>query len=194
MRNEDFLVTKILIVANVIAFVVEIVLLGPSVLSGATNPSDMLKVGAMTGNQIFAKQYMPLFTSMFIHMSLIHIISNMMSLWILGRAVEPAIGSIKFLLFYVIAGLAGNLLSVKMANPNIVSAGASGAIFGIMGLEVGGLIFNKLASIGGSRSAAIQSIGEVIVLNLINSVLNPSINLWAHLGGLIAGFILAIFI
>lgn len=194
MKSENYLATKVLIVANILVFVYECIQIGPSIISGSSNPSELLSVGAMTGGQIANKQYLPLFTSMFVHLSLVHILSNMISLWILGRELEPAIGSVKFTVFYLIAGLVGNLLSVYFSNPNIVSAGASGAIFGIMGLEVGGLIFTKLMPTGVSRSLALHNIGEVVGINLINSFINPSINLWAHLGGLIAGIILSIFI
>lgn len=195
MKSKHYIATEILIILNVLVFCYETMMIGPGILSGMATPSEMLNVGAMSGSQILNyKQYLPLATSMFVHLSLIHLCSNMLSLWILGRSVEPAIGSVKFTIFYLISGLVGNLLTIKLANPSIVSAGASGAIFGIMGLDIGGLIFNKLVATGTSKSSAIQSIGEVIVLNIINSVLNPSINLSAHLGGLIAGFILAIFI
>lgn len=191
MHNQNYLATKILIILNCLMFGYEVLTLGAGALSGMTTPSELLTVGAMSGNQVLVNhQYLPLFTSMFVHLSLIHLGSNMLSLWILGRSLEPAIGSIKFTIFYLISGLCGNLLSIKMSNPNTVAGGASGAIFGIMGLILGGLLLNKISSTSASRNTAIQSIGEVIILNILNSVFNPSINLWAHLGGLLAGILL----
>lgn len=195
MKNQKCIATKILILLNCLMFVYELITIGSGLLAGMSTPSEMLSVGAMNGNQILAEhQYLPLFTSMFVHLSLIHLVSNMLSLWILGNSIESAIGSIKFTIFYLISGIVGNLLTIKLSNPNIVSAGASGAIFGIMGLCLSGLLLHKLVSNGTSQSLAIKNIVEVILLNILNSIFNPGINLWAHLGGLVSGMILGVLV
>ena len=97
----------------------------------------MLQHGAMYEPYIIENQeYYRLFTSLFLHFGISHLLNNMVLLWALGSIFEKEAGKIRFLLCYFISGIGGNLLSLywnTMHDRQIVSAGASGAIFGLMG-------------------------------------------------------------
>ncbi len=128
-----------------------------------------------------------LITSAFLHVSLAHLLVNMYSLVALGTQVETFIGKWKFLFIYFISAICGNLLSLTFSEPNIISAGASGAIFGLMGaLLYFGYHYRLYLS-----SAIKQQLIPIIILNLLIGLLIPGIDLTAHIGGLIGGYLAA---
>ncbi|WP_297074358.1 rhomboid family intramembrane serine protease [Thermococcus sp.] len=121
------------------------------------------------------------FTAMFVHVNIIHIGFNMYFLLIMGSQLERIIGSSRVAMVYLISGLAGNLLTLFLLPPNVVSAGASGALFGIAGA-----LITITGVVGGNMQMAIIN---AFVLFLINSFL-PGVNAYAHLGGLIMGMLI----
>lgn len=132
-------------------------------------------IGIATG------EYWRLLTAMFLHYGLVHLLVNMWALWVLGRYLEQALGPIRFLTLYLIAGLGGSV-AAYMFQPQSLTAGASGAIFGLfatlfvinrrLGLDNRGVIF-------------------LIVINLSMVLFVPRISLVGHLGGLIIGGLVA---
>jgi membrane associated rhomboid family serine protease len=127
-------------------------------------------------------QYYRLFTSMFLHLDFLHIASNMITLVIVGPAVEVMLGKLRFLALFLVAGIGGNVLSYLIAPFNGRSAGASGAIFGVLGAYV---VLARLQR---------KPMGPVVALIAINLVLGFTGNVeWqAHIGGLIVGSALAL--
>ena len=129
-----------------------------------------------------------LFTSMFLHGSLLHLGFNMLALWQVGALVERIFGSLRFVWLYLLAGLAGSLASV-LWNPHVNSVGASGAIFGI----IGGL----LAFIGRENSGVpptvVQdlrgSIFPFLIFNIVAGFAYPHTDNAAHIGGLAGGWL-----
>ncbi|WP_297062532.1 rhomboid family intramembrane serine protease [Thermococcus sp.] len=121
------------------------------------------------------------FTAMFVHVNIIHIGFNMYFLLVMGSQLERIIGSSRVAMVYLISGLAGNLLTLFLLPPNVVSAGASGALFGIAGA-----LITITGVVGGNMQMAIIN---AFVLFLINSFL-PGVNAYAHLGGLIMGMLI----
>jgi membrane associated rhomboid family serine protease len=122
-----------------------------------------------------------LITSAFLHYGPIHLGLNMLALYWGGRVLEHVIGSWRFLLLYLAAGLAGSAGALWLS-PNDPTVGASGAIFGIFG-----------ALLVLERRGTIQSGGQILALivrNLVISVSLPGISLGGHLGGLVAGIVL----
>ncbi len=122
-----------------------------------------------------------LITSAFLHYGPIHLGLNMLALYWGGRVLEHVIGSWRFALLYLTAGIAGSAGALWLS-PNVPTVGASGAIFGIFG-----------ALLVLERRGTIQSGGQIlalIVLNLVISVSLPGISLGGHLGGLVAGIVL----
>ncbi len=110
----------------------------------------------------------------------------MYSLKIIGNKVESFYGHLKFLIIFIYSGIIGNLLSLILLNNNIVSAGASGSIFGIMGA----LLYFALNQRTYMQDALRKEIIPIIILNLFLSF-SSGINLYAHVGGLIGGIIIS---
>jgi len=169
--------TKVLIAINVIAFVAEL-------SSGGTAISDVggsvIRRGALFGPSIsIDHEYYRLITSGFLHAGFIHIAFNMYLLWILGQMLEPALGALRFGAIYFTALLAGSL-GALLVEPNSVTVGASGAVFGLMGAA-----FVELRARGVDPFQA--GIGGLIAINLLISFVIPGIAWGGHIGGLIGG-------
>ena len=126
-----------------------------------------------------------LISAAFLHVSLIHLLVNMYSLVIIGTQVETFIGKFKFLFVYLISAICGNLLSLIFNEANIVSVGASGAIFGLMGAL---LYFGYHYRLYLSEAIKTQII-PVIVLNLLLGFMVSGVDNAAHIGGLIGGYL-----
>jgi membrane associated rhomboid family serine protease len=119
-----------------------------------------------------------LITASFLHASLLHLGFNMLGLWWFGAPVEAVLGRARFLLLYVVSGLAGSA-GALIASPHGVTVGASGALFGLLGAAVVLERFG-LFVFGGSAVA-------IIVINLAFTLLVPGVSIGGHLGGLIGG-------
>lgn len=147
----------------------------------------MLEHGAMFAPYIIERhEYYRFFTSQFLHFGIDHLMNNMVMLGALGWNLEPYIGSIKFLFIYLLSGLAGNVLSFfAHLGIGVVSAGASGAILGLMGSLVAVVIKNH----GRLQRLSKARIIFMVVLSLYFGFRTVGIDNAAHVGGLIAGFL-----
>jgi len=174
------IVTQVLIGVNVAVFVVGILIAGSEAASG--NSGRLIAEGGLSSANVAAGEWYRLVTAGFLHAGLIHVGFNMFLLWILGRMLEPAIGSGRFLLLYVTSLLAGSF-GVVIIDPGI-TVGASGAVFGLMGAAV---VAQRYAGIDPWRSG----IGPTIGINLLFTFLIPGISIGGHVGGLIGGAIAA---
>ena len=123
-------------------------------------------------------EYWRLLTSGFLHLSLMHIAVNMISLYILGTMLEPILGTARFLMIYLTSLFGGSAAVAMLAGEHTATAGASGAIYGLMGAML--VIVLKLKAPPGQVLA-------VIAINLVISVSVPGISLVGHLGGLAFG-------
>jgi membrane associated rhomboid family serine protease len=140
-------------------------------------------------------------TYMFLHGSWLHLASNMIFLWIFGDNIEGALGHFRFLLFYLLCGIAGGALQVVMT-PASESAivGASGAIAGVVAaylmLRPWAYVTVLLFGIVTARIHAFWLLGLWSVLQLVSAFLlqDTQISFWAHVGGLAAGAILVVFL
>lgn len=140
----------------------------------------LLKFGANAG--IFTKsgQYFRLFTCIFLHAGLIHIICNMYSLYVIGPQIESFYGKLKYLFIFLFSGICGSLLSLGLSLDNTVSVGASGAIFGLLGsiLYFG---YHYRVYLGNVLKSQIL---PIIFINLMIGFVVPGIDNFAHIGGL----------
>jgi membrane associated rhomboid family serine protease len=179
-------VTQTLIALNIIGFLIETAAGAP--LGGGGGGSvwthGFLFGPALTGNDPFGvgtHEYWRLVTAGFLHDGLLHIFINMVSLWFVGAALEPAIGRVNFLAVYVVSLLAGSFGALWFS-PQIPTVGASGAIFGI---------FGALIVVARARGIPIwqSGLGFVLVFNLIFSLSVRGISVGDHIGGLIGGLI-----
>lgn len=135
-------------------------------------------------------QYYRLFTAMFLHADITHLVSNMILLYFLGDIVERGLGHIKYFLLYLLAGLCGSMLSlhISLATGSVAgSLGASGAIFGMIGALLWIVIRNK----GHLETMTTPKVLFLIGYSLYEGFRGTNIDNAAHIGGLIAGFLLA---
>ncbi len=156
---------------------------------GSTNPNVLIRFGATYGPLLFAGELWRLFTAMFVHICIPHILFNGFALYSIGREVEVGYGHARFATIYLGAGLLGNVVSFLWRGVMEFSAGASGAIFGILGAELAFLLFHR-DRLGEAGRAARSQILRIIIINIIIGVTVVSINNAAHMGGLVSGFVL----
>lgn len=153
---------------------------------GSADTSTLINFGANLDILTKNGEYFRLFTCMFLHIGIMHLICNMYSLFVIGKEVERLFGKWKFLLIYVLSGICGSTLSLAFSY-NTVSAGASGAIFGLLGaLLYFGYYYRTYLGV-----VMKSSIIPVILFNLLIGFLSPGIDNAAHIGGLVAGILLA---
>jgi rhomboid protease GluP len=178
-------VTPVLVGLNVLVFVA-------MVASGLSfmDPSieGLLKWGANYGPDVTQGQWWRLLTAMFIHIGIIHIAMNMYILWGIGKLTERLFGNFGFLVLYLLAGLGGSLTSVWW-KPFTVSAGASGAVFGVYGGLLGYLLLQRHTVPKRNVSSLATSAGTFLVYNLIYSMMSARVDIAAHLGGFVTGFL-----
>lgn len=174
-------VTSLLLIVNIIVFAIM------SFTGGSENISNLIRFGAVVKSDIANGQWWRLFTASFIHIGLPHILFNMYFLYQIGPVFEGLYGSRNFLIIYILAGIMGNLVSFAFGNPSTVSAGASTSLYGLFGLALGIMLNYRGDSMLSSFGASFLS---VIAINIVYSLLSPSVGLLGHLGGLLAGVIL----
>lgn len=181
-KPKKIIITPIIIILCIIMFGINLYFDGLNALSSVSLITNLL-LGANFFPLIKAGQVWRLVTYMFNHWSIIHLLVNMYSLYIIGTQLENFIGKVKFLIVYLISGICGGLLSCVIF-PNTVSAGASGAIFGLLGslLYFG---FHYRTYLGGALKTQII---PIIIINLAIGFL-PGLNIdnACHIGGLLGG-------
>jgi membrane associated rhomboid family serine protease len=176
-----FPATYVLIAINVIVFLVEIA----SGSGGLGEQHDKLIIDfGLFGPFVAEGEWYRLVTNGFLHASLMHIGFNMLLLFFLGRLLEPALGTPRFLVLYFASLLAGSF-GALILEPNSLGVGASGAIFGLAGATF-------VIARGRGMDALAGEIGFLIVFNLIFSFVSPRISIGAHIGGLIGGILCAL--
>ena len=176
-----------LIAANVIYFLfVE--------WKGSTEDVEcMLQWGAMFKPAIVeGKQYWRLFTAMFMHFGIRHLVNNMLILFVLGDNLERALGKIRYLFFYLTCGVLANGISLLWeiwfpGSRMVVSAGASGAIFGVLG----GLLYVVGVNRGRLEDLSSRQLATMVLFSLYFGFTSTGVNNVAHVGGLVSGIVMA---
>lgn len=178
--------TILLIIVNVVVFFVL------SFQGMTENVVFMLEKGAMYVPYVLEYgEYYRIVTSTFLHFGFDHLLNNMISLGFLGWQLEQEIGKIKFLLIYFISGIAGNILSGAweiFTGEYAVSAGASGAVFGI----IGALLYVAIRNHGRIGDVTERGLLFMVVLTLYHGFTSTGVDNLAHIGGFISGFILGV--
>lgn len=146
----------------------------------------LVKYGANYGEYVKNGEVFRLISSMFLHSGFIHIFFNMYSLYVIGPKIEDFYGKWKYLFIYLLSGISGGLLSIAM-NGNVVTVGASGAIFGLFGALIY-LGYNYRGYIG---SIVRSQIVPIVIYNLLIGFFVSGIDMWGHIGGLIGGLIVS---
>jgi len=175
--------TFVLIALNVAAYLAEIASGGGGLEAGASSVAEDF---GLFGPLVAEGELYRLVTGGFLHSGLIHIGFNMFALYFLGRMLEPSIGTPRFVGIYV-ASLLGGAFGALLLDPNALTIGASGAVFGIFGATF-------VIARGRGIDSVASTIGVILLLNLAISFGSPRISLGGHLGGLFAGAICALVI
>jgi membrane associated rhomboid family serine protease len=178
--SDEPIVTYVLIAVNVLAF------LGSLAGGGAVasrGGGSVIDNGALFGPAIQDGDYWRLVTSGFLHAGFIHIAFNMYLLYILGTMLEPAIGRTRFIVLYF-TSLLGGSLGALVIQPDTLTVGASGAVFGLMG---GAVVMMRARGFDPMASG----IPALIGLNLLITFVFPGIAIGGHIGGLVAGVVAA---
>ena len=152
---------------------------------GSANELTLLVYGAKWAPFIYDhNEWWRLVSAAFLHIGWTHILMNMVSLWVLGRPLERGIGSIRFLFIYLGGAIGGNALSLLLA-PDVISAGASTAIFGLMGAWV-------IVGLRTHNWGQVAQMAVMVGINLVSNLTQPEVDLWGHLGGFLGGLLVAV--
>ena len=155
------------------------------------NSLFMIQHGAMYEPLVTENgEYYRLLTSIFMHFGINHIVNNMLMLFILGDNMERALGHIKYLFFYLICGVGANIASMTVNVMNkelVVSAGASGAIFGV----IGGLLYAVAVNHGRLEDLSTRQLVVVILCSLYFGFTSGGVDNVTHIAGLLIGIVMA---
>jgi rhomboid protease GluP len=172
--------TTLIVAANVIVFA--LMLLTGKPTSGRT----LIRFGALTV-PLPSREWWRLITSMFVHIGFAHIAFNMFALLIFGGAIENRYGKLRYLMLYLGSGVLGSATSLAFSHGEL-SAGASGAIFGVIGAGFAMALVNRHNP---AMRAQLRSWAVLIALNIFIGVATPGIDLRAHAGGFLGGLVIA---
>lgn len=180
--------TYTLIALNFLVFIAMIVY-GYTAYNTWNGPETMgvlIDFGAKVNDYIVAGQTWRLLTATFIHIGVMHLLFNLYALYAFGPMVEGYFGHFRYLAIYFIAGLLGSIASFAFSDA--VSAGASGAVFGLAGAII--VYFLRYRENFGRRGRAIlQNMLVVIGINFVFGLSMPGIDNWGHFGGLVGGML-----
>jgi len=184
-QSKRAVVSIVLVVLNVAAWCIL------EILGDTLNGAFIVKYGGMYPGLVLNGEWHRLFTAMFLHFGAEHLANNMILLAAAGGKLEAAVGPFRYLVIYIGAGLAGNLLSLYVmirTGDYAVCAGASGAVFGIIGALAWAAIRNK----GKFEGLTTKGLLLMIALCLYYGITTAGVDNWAHVGGIIGGFFLCI--
>jgi membrane associated rhomboid family serine protease len=181
VSDDPGVVSKVLIALNVVAFVAQQAVSGFTErffdIGPALDPDTLERVGVADG------EVYRLLSSAFLHGGIVHLLLNMYALYMFGPHLEAMLGRLRFIALYMVSALGGSALSYAFAAPNQPSLGASGAVFGLLGAFL--VVSRRLG-----RDTT--SVLVLLAINFVYGFLVPRIDWRAHLGGLVAGALVAL--
>jgi membrane associated rhomboid family serine protease len=177
-----------LIIINIAVFILELM------AGGSTNPVTLHRLGELdTSSVIFRHQYWRLLTALFLHYGPIHIFFNLFALLLLGPALERQIGGFLFAVCYLASGIGSSIAIVLLTKLRLLEpvqlVGASGCVMGVVGTWTGFLLRHRHAPLARQR---LRNILVIVLLQLAFDFVTPRVSMSAHLGGLLAGFLLGL--
>ncbi|GAB0170443.1 rhomboid family intramembrane serine protease [Lysinibacillus sp. CTST325] len=171
-------IVSTLIAVNLIVYVL-------TILPGVGE--NVLNYGFQSKFLIRSGEWWRVFTAMFLHAGFLHVFFNMFSLYLFGPELERIAGKVRFTTIYLMSGIVGNVATYLLNDSSYGSLGASGAVFGIFG-AFGALVYYTRRTMPMLRKLILP----IIVISVIMTFLQPNVNVYAHLGGLVAGFLLGL--
>lgn len=185
-QRKKPIITILLVSINVLVF------LWLSMFGMTEDGTYLLQHGAMYLPFVIENgEYYRMFTCMFLHFGFSHLMNNMIMLFFLGNVLEEELGWWKYVILYLASGLGGNILSAwndLHTGVYAVSAGASGAIFGV----IGALIFLVLKNHGRLGNLSIRGMLFMAACSLYHGFTSAGVDNMAHIGGLVTGFLMAV--
>lgn len=175
---KKFPITSIILALNVLVFVLMF-------LTGGSDNHNLLKFGAMYKFSLDSNEYYRLISSMYIHIGLQHFIFNMFTLIVFVCEYERLIGKFKFLLIYTLSGLGASIFVWLLSNS--ITAGASGAIFGIMGAMF--VLMKQKPHLFSMVSKTTLTI--ILFMNIFSTFIGSGVSVSGHIGGLLTGSLLS---
>jgi len=174
-------VTFILLALNTIMFFVVL-------FNGGFSPESLVDNGGLVPRYVTEnKEYYRLLVAMFLHGGLFHFLMNSYFLYYLGSFTEKLLGSTKYAILYMISGLGSSVAVWLFSNPDVVTIGASGALYGIMG----GLLILTFLKPNWFSPYGIRSIRSISIINIVLTfALGGVLSFWGHIGGFIVGIIM----
>lgn len=171
-------VVSTLLAANLILYVLTLLpVIGNIIQNYGIQVNFLVQIG----------EWWRIFTAMFLHAGFMHVLFNMFSLYLFGPELERIAGKVRFATIYLLSGIVGNVATFLLNNGGYASLGASGAIFGIFG-AFGALVYYTRHTMPMLRKLILP----IIIISVIMTFLQSNVNIYAHLGGLVTGFILGL--
>lgn len=181
----QFKLTYTIIALNILAYMLT------SFLSGSIIEMDwqrLVDAGALYGPYVvFKEEWWRLGSAMFLHGGMTHLLMNMVSLYLVGRGAEIHFDAKSYITLYFFSGILGAFVSLAV-HPQGVGVGASGAVFGLFGALAGFFLAHR-EKIGPQSKAFMKDFGIIILINIVFGLAVPSVDISAHIGGLITGFV-----
>lgn len=187
LRYENFRQYIRLYPLTSLILLIQIVLYILMEISGSsTDPRTLLRFGAMYKLPEASPEYWRYFAAIFLHIGFDHLLFNSFALFVFAPPLERLLGKVKYIVFYLGSGFAGNAFSQLLSSGVFYSAGASGAIYGIYAAFLYLALFRKHALDPQSK----KTIKVILLIGLIYSILVPQVNILGHAGGFLGGFAL----
>jgi len=175
-------VTSAILAINLLAFIADLALEGrPLYAYGAFFQHPVIDPYGLTEPWRYV-------TSIFLHAGWEHLLFNAFSILVFAPPLERLIGHVRYSVFYLLAGILGNAFSawVNFGGDYRVAVGASGAVYGVFGAYLFLALFRKPVMDEASR----KTVYSILLFGLLYSVISPRIDIWAHAGGCLAGFLM----
>lgn len=184
---QKYKITYALIAVNIIVYLVT-AFLSQSIMD--IDIETLVNLGAIYGPfTVLDSQWWRLLSAMFLHGGMTHLLMNMVSLYLIGRGVEAYFDTKSYIIIYIFAGILGSLASLYMHLESVgVGVGASGAIFGVFGALAGFFLAHR-EKIESHTKAFMKDFAIIIGINLVIGFAIPSVDMSAHIGGLVAGLL-----
>ncbi|MEX0983723.1 MAG: rhomboid family intramembrane serine protease [Actinomycetota bacterium] len=181
--------TTMLLGLLVAVYAAEVAVAGPGSLISGPSGRSLIDLGGSVGVLIAGGETWRMFTATFLHIGIFHLAMNGYALYLFGNLIEAEEGKVRFGAIYLVTGLAASAASYAFGPPSVVSAGASGAIFGLFGAFLGVAWVKRDMAFYAAR---LRSATSLILLNVFIMFAFPGIDWRAHLGGLVAGLALGV--
>ncbi len=182
------MVTTALLVINLAVYLVDGILGGGFSMMGGGGP--LLEAGFVAAPEVAAGEWWRILTSAFLHYGIAHIGFNMYALWLFGPVMEELYGRVEYLAIYLLCAVGGSVLTI-LAAPDSAAVGASGAIFGLLGLALA-VSWRRHLVLSRRTRAVLQQAGGLIMINLVLTFTLPQISWTGHIGGLLVGVALGL--